>query len=415
MRKVYVFVVMFFVALGVKAQYSLTATTYSQDFNGLGTGNSTVAGGDLNLVSATLNGWYFSESGASANTTITAGTGSSSTGDTYNLGAAAGADRILGGLLSGNLNPTNGFYFTNNNTSAITSIAINYTGETWRVGSASRVDRIDFQYSTDATSLTTGTWTDFDALDYANPGQATGSGSLQHSAAISGTISSLNIAVGTTVFIRWTDFNATGADDAMGVNDFSMTVTLAPPNTITTGTVTAPPFILANCATTATGTVDFTSTDVFNGGNIFTAQLSDDIGSFTAPVSIGTLSLSGTGPSSTINITIPAGTASGTGYRIRVVSDNPLVIGSQSAAFTITQNGFGGCSSSHFDYYRSFQNGDWDDILTWESSPNSTDWIAATLVPTSQANTITIQGPHTVTILANGNADQLTIKQRCNT
>lgn len=401
---------MIFLTCTISAQYSLTIATYSQGFNGLGTATSAgVTGGDLNIVSGTLNGWYFSEALANQNTTITTGTGSSATGDTYNFGAAAGADRTLGGLRSGTLNPTIGFYFTNNTGSTINSLAITYNGETWRVGAATRIDKIDFQYSTDATSLITGTWTDFDLLDYANPGQATGSGSVQHTASVSNTITGLNIANGTTFFIRWTDADASGADDGMGVDDFSFTATFAPPNTITTGLVSSPPFVLANCAATATGTVDFTSTDIYTAGNVFTAQLSDDIGSFTAPISIGTLTLSGAGPSGTINITIPAGTAGGTGYRIRVVSDNPVVLGSQSAAFTVTQNGLGGCSSSHSDFYRSFQNGDWDDILTWESSSDNVNWVAATLAPTALANTITVQGPHTVMIVANGNADQLRI------
>ncbi len=409
MKRILVLLFVLFVTGGVWGQYSLTVTTYSQNFDGLGTGNSTVAGGDLNLVSGTLNGWYFFESGTNANTTITAGTGSASTGDTYNFGAAAGADRTLGGLQSGSLNPTFGFYFTNNTGGTITDIAITYNGETWRVGTAGRSDRIDFQYSTDATSLSTGTWTDADPLDYANPGQATGSGSVQHTASISNTLSGLSIANTATFFIRWTDFNASGSDDGMGVNDFSFTATLAPVNTITTGTVSSPPFILANCSATATGTVAFTSTDVFTAGNTFTAQLSDDIGSFSSPANIGSLALSGTNPSGTINITIPAGTVGGTGYKIRVVSDNPSVIGSSSSAFTITQQGVGGCASSHTDYYRSFQTGNWGTLSTWESSPDNSNWIAATLVPTYLANTITVQNTHTVTVVANASADQLVI------
>ena len=44
----------------------------------------------------------------------------------------------------------------------ITSLDIAYTGEQWRNGNtaAARDDRLDFQYSTDATSLTTGAWTE---------------------------------------------------------------------------------------------------------------------------------------------------------------------------------------------------------------------------------------------------------------
>ncbi len=223
MRKFYLFVILCFLSIGVWGQFSLTVTTYSQDFNGLGTATSSPAGGDLNVVSPTLNGWFFSESLANANTTITVGTGSSTTGDTYNFGLLANADRTLGGLQSGSLNPTFGFYFTNNTSITITALAISYTGKTWRVGTATRVDRLDFQYSANATSLTTGTWTDFDVLDYANPGQATGSGSIQHSATITNTLTGISIPIGSTFFIRFTDLNASGADDGMGIDDLSFT------------------------------------------------------------------------------------------------------------------------------------------------------------------------------------------------
>ncbi len=109
-------------------------------------------------------------------------------------------------------------------------------------------------------------------------------------------------------------------------------------NTITTGGVTGAPFSV-DCtnSTTDNGTVAFTSTGTFNAGNVFTAQLSDASGSFASPISIGTLSLSGVDPGGVISITIPAGMATGAGYVIRVVSDNPGTIGSSSAAFIINQ------------------------------------------------------------------------------
>ncbi|MFM7310452.1 MAG: hypothetical protein ACKOZY_07570, partial [Flavobacteriales bacterium] len=116
-------------------------------------------------------GWYFNETGSNANTTYTAGTGSASLGDTYGLGATGSTDRALGGLLSSSLVPTWGAKIQNTTGNAISIITISYTGETWRVGATNRSDRIDFQYSTNATSLTTGTWVDVNALDYSNPGQ----------------------------------------------------------------------------------------------------------------------------------------------------------------------------------------------------------------------------------------------------
>ncbi|MDO6761790.1 PA14 domain-containing protein [Tamlana sp. 2_MG-2023] len=71
--------------------------------------------------------------------------------------------------------------------------------------------------------------------------------------------------------------------------------------------------------------VTYTITGTFNSANTFTAQLSDALGSFISPIEIGTL---GSNSSGTITATIPSGTASGSGYRIRVVSNDPAIIGS---------------------------------------------------------------------------------------
>lgn len=62
----------------------------------------------------------------------------------------------------------------------------------------------------------------------------------------------------------------------------------------------------------------------FNVGNTFTAQLSDANGSFASPTNIGTLNATSGG---SMTVTIPAGTASGTNYRIRIVGNNPFTVG----------------------------------------------------------------------------------------
>src|SRR6185436_3379047 len=110
------------------------------------------------------------------------------------------------------------------------------------------------------------------------------------------------------------------------------------------------------------GSVDFTSTDVFNSGNEYHVQLSDDIGSFSAPIDISNPFITSTANSGTIFFSIPAGSPSGTGYKVRVVSTNPVVIGTPSAAFQVIQVGY--CVSSHTDYYRSIASGNWSDPTT---------------------------------------------------
>lgn len=212
-------------------QISLTTSgvPYVQDFNTLAnTGTS----------STTPNGWGFVESGNGANLLYTAGTGSSTSGDTYSFGASANTERAFGGLQSGSVVPTIGASFINNTGATITSLAVLYTGEQWRCGAIGRADRLDFQLSTNATSLTTGAYVDYDNLDFSSP-STTATGALDgnapaNRASIALTITGLNIPNGSSFWIRWLDFNATGSDDGLAVDDFWLTPFVASSPTATT-------------------------------------------------------------------------------------------------------------------------------------------------------------------------------------
>jgi hypothetical protein len=218
--KVLSFLVFIVLAVTSFAQVSLSTinSAYTQDFNSLansGTTNTTMP-----------SGWFFNEAGG--NTSYAAGTGSDNAGNTYSFGATSNTERALGGLQSGSLIPTIGASFTNNTGVTIASIDISYFGEQWRLGATARVDRLDFQYSLDATSLTTGTWIDINSLDFTAPVTSGTTGALDGNASanrtsISSSIPSLSIAAGATFWIRWTDLNASGADDGLGVDDFSLT------------------------------------------------------------------------------------------------------------------------------------------------------------------------------------------------
>ena len=173
-------------------------------------------------------GWAFLETGTNANAAYAAGTGSSSTGNTYSFGATASSERAFGGLRSGTLIPTIGATFANTTGSTISSLLISYTGEQWRLGGTGRTDRLDFQLSTNATSLSTGTWTDYDVLDFSGPVSSGTVGALDgnvsaNRTAISATLTGLSIPNGASFWIRWTDWDVTGADDGLAIDDFSLT------------------------------------------------------------------------------------------------------------------------------------------------------------------------------------------------
>ena len=180
-------------------------------------------------------GWDFAESGTNANTPAflyRAGNGSDNAGDTYSFGAASSTERAFGGLRSGSLTPTIGAAFTNNTPGTITSLAISFVGEQWRLGQnpvGRAQDRLDFQLSTDATSLTTGTWTDYNGLDFASPVLTGTLGALNGNAsgsrtAVSSTLTGLAIPSGATFWIRWSDLDLVpGSDDGLAVDEVSVT------------------------------------------------------------------------------------------------------------------------------------------------------------------------------------------------
>lgn len=195
----------------------------------------------VNMVTS-LPGWTFSETATNGNTTYAANDGSSNSGDTWSYGTTSTTDRAFGSLRDINLVSTFGAVFTRNiATPGIFDIyiKITYIGEQWRLGTLGRTDQLDFEFSTDATSLTTGTWTDFDALDFTAPvSTGTANSALNGNLAANQTAVSpsstftVSVANGADFWIRWTDFNATGADDGLAVDNFSITA-LPEPSTTT--------------------------------------------------------------------------------------------------------------------------------------------------------------------------------------
>lgn len=204
---------------------SLTGGTYSQNFDSL----SNTAGSTTNT--ALPQGWQLNETGGGArdNEQYAVDTGASTTGDTYSYGAAGSTERAFGSLRSGTLIPVIGACFTNNTGTTLSRLDIAYTGEEWRLGTISRADNMNFQYSLDATSVATGTWTDVAALSFTTPATATAGAKDGNAAAnrtaITGSITSLAIANGASFCIRWVDADASGADDGLAVDDFSVTTT----------------------------------------------------------------------------------------------------------------------------------------------------------------------------------------------
>ncbi len=204
----------------VSAQEGLPPLTpYTQNFDTLA---STPEGGTTST--GIPNGWAFNETGTGADTNYRIEDGTANNGDTYSFGTVAASDRAFGGLNSGSVTPVIGAYFQNNTGGTIGQLQISFYCEMWRQGTAGRADRMDFQYSTNATSLTDGTWTDFDSLDCVGVdtgGTGAINGNTQRTL-VNGTITGLNIVNGSTFWLRWGTFDASGADDGLAIDDFVM-------------------------------------------------------------------------------------------------------------------------------------------------------------------------------------------------
>ncbi len=128
---------------------------------------------------------------------------------------------------------------------------------------------------------------------------------------------------------RFVNANATAASDpAFGIDD--VTITSSSSET----TITADDLAFSSYCPGSAVTVPYTASGVWNAGNVFTAELSDINGSFSSAVDIGSVVSTTSGSIAGI---IPQGTATGTGYQVRVTGSDPSGIADTSATvITIT-------------------------------------------------------------------------------
>lgn len=240
------------------AQIVLTSSSYSQNFNSIPTNTAGLYPWTSN---STLPGWYGSTTGATTQYyRATNGNGQTPTttaGSPTSLMAfrTSQTDAALGSVSNSTYHGVFGAQFVNNTGFTITSITITYTGEqwAWNTGAA---NTLDFAYSEDATSLSTGTWTDNNNLDFnalyssnstnqglngnsdtifvssayvaKSAGQAGGPGALNYTT-ISATITGLSVGAGESLWIRWSDnFSGTGVGQGLGIDDFSLTAVPEP-------------------------------------------------------------------------------------------------------------------------------------------------------------------------------------------
>ncbi len=317
-------------AFSLSAQVSITSTStpYTQNFNTLKATSGT---------SSTLpTGWKLLETGSGANTTYASDAGGTATGNTYSYGTGTSTERAFGALRSGSVAPTIGVQIRNSTGATVTSLTITYTGEQWRCGATGRNDQLDFQYSLNATSLSTGTWVDNNTLDFASP-STTATGAKDGNAAANrgvktATITGLNIANNALFWLRWNDLDASGADDGLSIDDFTIQLSgsdLTPP----TATTFNPANGASNIALSGSLAITF-SENILKGatGAISIKGATDNVAVQTTAVSDVAVTVSGA------TATIPfSGLAYSTGYYVTI----------DAGAFTdAAGNNFAGISAS---------------------------------------------------------------------
>ena len=211
--------------------------SYSQSFDGLGSGN--VAWSDGN----TLEGWYLLASASGyANDTVTpdgipdqvnASIGNNTSPTAYHFGGSGSSERALG-WITGSTTSTafTGVQFRNlTGSDRDVIVNVSMTIEQWKSADTNNQD-IELQWKASATGgniLTSSTWTSLD----------TGTGpNLTNTNAIDGNLSgnqfdlsgifTFNWISGQHLTFRLIDPNHSGGDHAFGVDDFNITISVVP-------------------------------------------------------------------------------------------------------------------------------------------------------------------------------------------
>lgn len=210
------------------AQFSLTGTNYTQNFDSLGTNASAVWANNT-----TLSGWF--ALGALTNpVTIAAQTGSGVTGLLANFSSVqTNSNRSLGWVFANSIGAAGtyasiGFGLSNASGLNFDSFSLSYTGREWR-GYSNNTPVLSFQYKiggtfdNDPTNSLTGSWTDFSSLNFVLPvtnnnAQVNGLNSPNFTA-ISNTVTGLTWGTNQVLWLRWRQQNLAGTDAQMALDD----------------------------------------------------------------------------------------------------------------------------------------------------------------------------------------------------
>lgn len=229
MKKLYFITSFCLLVFAVKAQVPVNqlSVPYTQNFNALpDTGLS-------NPYSLLPSAWFAAEVGSGANQLFRAAYGQLAGGDLYSFGDTIGTDRALGSIGSGAVSEIYyGVALVNNTNQVVNALRINYLGEQWRNGNPNRstgADTLHFSYAINANSITSGNYTSYSNANFFSvpisgiPNETAMNGSLlQNQRTILDTLFGLQLNPNDTLWLRWYDFNSASFDDALAIDDVSL-------------------------------------------------------------------------------------------------------------------------------------------------------------------------------------------------
>lgn len=223
---------------GANAAVSMTGLTYSENFDS--TLQSTNQTGAFSATSGTqaaipgTSGWdgvKVSGTGTS-NMNYTVDDGISNSGAIYNYRTPSSTDFSLGSLASGTNVPAFGVELINNSTIPWTSITVTFDREQYR-SSTTTQNVLAFFWGvsggtiTSSNYLTSGDMTALTALNAVGELPVTTNGKLDPPSIVTDISSTITfaspLAVGESVFLRWTDTNDSGNDAGLAVDNVRVT------------------------------------------------------------------------------------------------------------------------------------------------------------------------------------------------
>jgi hypothetical protein len=306
-----------------------TGTTYTQNFDELGTGNVTGAFSstlgvqrDLGSVTSSmvgLGGWYVAPIGGSGpGTSLTANDGSISSGGVFSHGTTGASDRALGLNASGSSVFAFGAAFKNDTGVTIESFTLAFSAENWRGTTAA--SKLTFGYGKLGGDIIGGNFLSATGTGVTTLASADITGDSQSStAALDGnTVKksvnvtlTISVAPGESLFLRWRDSDDAGNDAALAIDDFSLTanatVITTPPSL--TGVTVDQPSLTPTQATVSSQVVTDGGTSLTGQGFVFspTATSADPTLSTVGALSVTNTPALGAFTNNLTNLT--AGTA----------------------------------------------------------------------------------------------------------